>query len=129
MLVALGTIASAQSTGTEATMQAVTQLLNYCATHPDATIRYSASGMHLHIHSDASYLSELKARSRAGGNFFLSTAPSHPHAIPNPDSPSPPHNGAIHTHCSIIRAVLASTTEAELGALFFNQENHYRVRD
>ena len=39
MLVALGTLASAQSKGTEATAQAVTQLLNYCATHPEATIR------------------------------------------------------------------------------------------
>ena len=38
MLVALGTLASAQSKGTEATAQAATQLLNYCATHPDAVV-------------------------------------------------------------------------------------------
>jgi hypothetical protein len=38
LLVALGTIASAQSKGTEATMNAMVQLLNYCATHPNAKL-------------------------------------------------------------------------------------------
>jgi hypothetical protein len=59
LLVALGTLSAAQSKGTAATAQAITQLLNYCATHPDATIRFIASDMHLHIHSEASYLSEI----------------------------------------------------------------------
>jgi hypothetical protein len=45
MLVALGTIASNQSKGTQATAQALTQLLNYTAAHPDATVRYTASDM------------------------------------------------------------------------------------
>jgi hypothetical protein len=40
MLVALATIASNQSRGTQATAQALTQLLNYAAAHPDATVRY-----------------------------------------------------------------------------------------
>jgi hypothetical protein len=72
MLVALGTLSSAQAKGTQATAQAATQLLNYCATHPDATLCYRASGMGLHGHSDGSYLSETAARSRVGGIFFLS---------------------------------------------------------
>ena len=38
MLVVLGTLASAQTKGTEATATAVTQLLNCCATHPDAIL-------------------------------------------------------------------------------------------
>ncbi len=38
MLVALSTLASQQAVGTQATLHALTQLLNYCATHPDATI-------------------------------------------------------------------------------------------
>jgi hypothetical protein len=62
MLVTLGTLASAQSQGTVATALAITQLLNYCATHYNATVHFYASDMHLHIHSDASYLSKLKAR-------------------------------------------------------------------
>jgi hypothetical protein len=40
LLVALGTLASAQAQGTEeATTEAVTRLLDYYATHPDAVIR------------------------------------------------------------------------------------------
>jgi hypothetical protein len=72
MLVALGTLASQQADGTQATAKAVTQLLNYAAAHPDTAIRYIASDMYLHMHSNASYLSEAKARSRVGGTFFLS---------------------------------------------------------
>ena len=36
MLVALGTLATAQTKGTEATMKECVRLLNYAATHPDA---------------------------------------------------------------------------------------------
>jgi hypothetical protein len=92
MLVALGsTVASAQTNGTQATAQAVTQLLNYCATYPDATIRYHAVDMHLqHIHSDASYLSEREARSRSAGIHFLSFKP--PETPPGPDDEPPPFN-------------------------------------
>ena len=53
MLVTLSTLASQQSKGTAHTADAITQLLNYCATHPDAEIRYVASDMLLKIHSDA----------------------------------------------------------------------------
>ncbi len=126
MLVALGTLASSQSQSTQATALAVTRLLNYCATHPDAVLRYSASDMHLHVHSDASYLSESKARSRAGGLFFLSTKPKTYAASllpPTPDSKPPPLNGAIHVHCSIMDTVLSSATEAETGALFYNAKD------
>ena len=115
MLVALGTLASAQSRGTKATMKAAVQLLNYAATHPDAAICYYASGMQLHIHSDASYLSEALARSRVGGFFFLSGNDD-----PSPNAPAPPLNGAVHVVSSIMRNVMASAAEAELGGLFVN---------
>jgi hypothetical protein len=62
MLVAFGSLASAQANGTQSTAKACTHLLNYYATHPDAIIRYTVSGMVLHLHSDTSYLSEAKAR-------------------------------------------------------------------
>jgi hypothetical protein len=71
LVLTLGTLAAAQARGTEATAKAPTHLLNYAATHSDANIRYSASDMILHVHSDASYLSEPKARSRVGGHFYL----------------------------------------------------------
>lgn len=56
MLPALGTLATQQATPTMATLTAITQLLNYCATNPEATLRYTASDMVLHVESDASYL-------------------------------------------------------------------------
>jgi hypothetical protein len=70
MLVALGTLAAAQSHGIEATADTLTRLLNYAATHPDAQIRYTASDMTLYVHSNASYLSVAKARSRVEGKFL-----------------------------------------------------------
>eukprot|EP00957_Ditylum_brightwellii_P041191 3118277-Ditylum_brightwellii.AAC.1 len=66
MLVAIGTIAAAQSKGTEATAKAVEHFLDYCASHPNTTIRYTPSDMLLKVHSDASYLLVPEARSRAG---------------------------------------------------------------
>ena len=45
--------------------------LDYCATHPDAKIRYHASDMQLWIHSDASYLGEQEGKIRWGGHHFL----------------------------------------------------------
>jgi hypothetical protein len=120
MLVSLGTIASDQSKGTQATDQALTQLLNYAATHPDSTVRFTASDMYLHIHSAASYLSEAKARIPAGGAFFLSSKPHDPSIAPSPTITPPPHNGAIRTVSSIMRNIMASATEAELGDVFQN---------
>jgi hypothetical protein len=64
-------IATEQTKATEKTQAATNQMLDYQATHPDATIRYHAYDMTLHIHSDASYLSVSNARSRLGGLFFL----------------------------------------------------------
>lgn len=115
LLVALSTLAAAQSKGTEATAAACTQLLNYCATHPDATVRFHASDMVLHVSSDASYLSESQGRSRAGGCFFLSS-----HPAPSPDAAPPPINGPIHVVSTIMPHVLSSAAESELGALFIN---------
>ena len=63
--------------------------------------------MMLAAHSDASYLSEPKARSRAGGHFFLSN---------NVEMPS--NNGAILNIAHIIKHVMSSATEAELAALY-----------
>ena len=68
MLVALGTLGSAQTKGTQQTMEAAVDPLNYAATHPNAKVRFRASEMTLHIHSDASCLSEPEARSRVGGH-------------------------------------------------------------
>jgi hypothetical protein len=64
-------LASEQSNATEVTADKVIKLLIYCNTHPETKIRYHASDMILHIHSDASYLSENEAKIRAGGLFYM----------------------------------------------------------
>ena len=61
VMVALGDLKSLLKKGTQKTIDALTQLLNYAATHPNATVYFRRSGMILHIHSDISYLSEPKA--------------------------------------------------------------------
>jgi hypothetical protein len=61
VLMPLNDIATEQTKATEKTQAATNQLLDYLATHRDATIRYHASDMILHIHSDASYLSVSNA--------------------------------------------------------------------
>jgi hypothetical protein len=63
----INVLASEQSRATADTTDKVIKLLNYCNTHPETKIRYHASDMILHIHSDASYLSEREAKRRAGG--------------------------------------------------------------
>jgi hypothetical protein len=75
LLVALGTLSAAQSKGTAATAQAITQLLNYCATHPDATIRFIASKLHLHIHTDASYFRNFEPAPVQVATYFSVTSP------------------------------------------------------
>jgi hypothetical protein len=67
----LNDIATEQTTTTRKTNTVSGQLLDYLATHPDAKIRFHASDMILHIHSDASYLSVSNARSRFGELFYL----------------------------------------------------------
>ena len=71
ILPALSATASEQSNTTENTEKKVLKLLNYLATHPEANVRFHASDMVLNIHSDASYLSEPRARSRLAGYLFL----------------------------------------------------------
>ena len=71
LLATLRKIASRQSAATEEVATMIKQLLEYVATHSNTGIRYVASDMILNLHSDASYLSEPKAKSRAGGHFWL----------------------------------------------------------
>ena len=72
MSVALSAISACQSAPTEHTMEKTLFFLDYAASHPDAILMYAASAMILNIRSDASYLTEPKARSRAGSHWFMS---------------------------------------------------------
>ena len=49
------------------------QMINYAATHPEAITQYHVSGIILHMHIDASFLSVPGSKSRAGRYQYLST--------------------------------------------------------
>ncbi|KAG7366876.1 hypothetical protein IV203_029546 [Nitzschia inconspicua] len=113
MLPALGTISTQQAKPTTNTLTAITKFLNYAASNPDACVRYRTSGMHLHFESNASYLSEPKARSRYAGYHYLSEISDDPATSAAP-------NGAIHIPCQILKEVVSSAAEAELAGTFHN---------
>jgi hypothetical protein len=115
MLVALGSLALAQTKGIKATLQSMKQLLDYAATYPNTKIQYKASKMILMVHINTSYLSEPQARSHAGGYFYLRDGTTD-------HSPTNKPNGAILVHSTIMKMAVASTTEAEVGAIFYNAQ-------
>jgi hypothetical protein len=118
VLMPLNDIATEQTKATKKTQAATNQLLDYLATHPDATIRYHASDMILNIHSDVLYLSVYNARSRLGGLFFLRNK-------------SPKHdkiNGSILNVAAVIKKVVASAAESEVGACFHNAQSGAPLR-
>jgi hypothetical protein len=127
MLVALGELATRQTEGvaTKQVAEDVTHFLNYAATHPNAAIKYHASGMVLHVDSDASYLSVRKARSRVGGHHYLSSASADSTKAPVND---PPPNGPLHAVCASMKNVMASAAEAEMGGLFTNGQEAVILR-
>jgi hypothetical protein len=93
-------------------------MLDYLATHPDATIRYHASDMVLHIHSDASYLSVSNTFSRLGGLFFLGKKSHEQDTL----------NGSILNIAAVIKNVVASADESEVGACFHNAQSGAPLR-
>jgi hypothetical protein len=111
LLTPLSALAAQQAKPTTNTMKRVQQFLDFVATQEPAVLTYRRSGMVLAAHSDAGYLNESGARSRAGGHHFLSENVEHP-----------PNNGAIQNVAEIIKAVMSSASEAELGALFINAQ-------
>jgi hypothetical protein len=74
--------------------------------------------MILHIHSDASYLSVSNARSRLGGLFFCGDKSPHEDKL----------NGSILNMASVIKNVVASAAESEVGACFQNAQSGAPLR-
>ncbi len=117
LLPALSSLASQQANPMEKTMVLCKQFLDFMATQEDAVLTYRASDMVLAIHSDASYLSEPKSRSRAEGHMFMAGKDE-----------MPINNGAVLNILQIIRADMSSAAEAELGALFINAKTAVSMR-
>jgi hypothetical protein len=72
MCMALNSLASQHNktrVPTKHTAKKITKFLNYCATHPDATLAFYKSNMILYFYSDASCCSKPGAHSRYGGFF------------------------------------------------------------
>jgi len=105
-----------QSKRTQTTKNKVHHLLDYLSTHPTFVVTYKASDMILHIYSDASYLVEPGAKSRAGGYYYLSS-----HKFPK-------LNGPMHCMATLIKVITSSAAEAELGGLFLNATNVESMR-
>jgi hypothetical protein len=103
MLPAINKISAQQSKPTDAVFLAIDRLLQYAASHPNATITYHPSDMRLIIYSDASYLSETRARSRAGGVHLIG------HSGADAECNL---NGPIDCVSTIITTVVASAAEA-----------------
>ena len=119
MLVTLSKLSHMQAKPTQLTLQLIQHLLDYCATNPKATIRYKPSDMILKIHSDASYLSEPKARSRCGGHFYLGSKPVRKYTP----------NGAILNSTNVIQTVVTSAAEAEYVSLYINAKTGIPMRN
>jgi hypothetical protein len=118
VLVSINDIVTEQRKSTEKTQAATNQLLDYLATNPDATIRYHAPYMILHIHSNASYLSVSHAHSCLGGLFFCGEKP------PKEDT----LNESILNVSSVIKNVVASAAESEVGACFQSAQSGAPIR-
>ena len=116
MLHALNGLSTRVNDGTEMTMEALTHFLDYCYDNPNAVKLYKSSDMILHIDSDAAYLVEQGAKSRAGGYFYLG----------NKDGNL--INGSIHIIAKIIKHVMSSAAEAEIAALFLDAKAAIPIR-
>jgi hypothetical protein len=117
LLPALNSLASQQANLMEKTMELCKKFLDFMATQEEAILTYQASKMVLAIHSNALYLSKPKARSRAGGHMFMAGSEE-----------IPINNGAVLNISQIIKAVMSSAAEAELGALFINAKTAVSMR-
>jgi hypothetical protein len=118
LLMTLSSLGAQQAAATENTRTAIDQLLDYVATYPSDGTTYRASNMILAAHSDASFLSESKSRSRAGASIFLTE-----------NDPIPRLNGPVLTISQIVKFVMASAAEAELSALFITAREMVPLRN
>ena len=111
LLVGLSAIESQQAATTQRNNEAINKILDYCATYPEDVILYCSSDMVLCTHYDAGFHNESKGRSRAGAHILLSE-----------NDYMPLWNESILILSKIIKFVMSSASEAELGAIFITAE-------
>jgi len=86
--------------------------MDYVASHLDAILTFKKSNMILAIHSNASYLTESKARIMAGGHFYLA----------DESKEEEPSNGPVHSIAQVIRNMMTLAANSKIGALFINSK-------
>jgi hypothetical protein len=113
VLMVLSTIAVDQIKATERIMERCTQLLDYLAHNEDAKSAFPRVGYDLKYSFQCIVpIRGKKARSRACGHFFMGWMPKYGEPIQL--------NEAFHVSTTIIRFIVASAAEAELGPLYHN---------
>jgi hypothetical protein len=118
VLIPLNDIYTYQTRSTGKTQAAANPLLECLATFPDATIRYHKLDMILHIQSDASYLSVSNARIRLGDLFYCG----------NKTQQADKLNGSILNEASVIKKIVESAAESEVGECFQNAQSGVPLR-
>jgi hypothetical protein len=118
LLIMLNAIGVQQADQAENTLTEVNKLLNYVATYPSDGTTHRESNMTLAAHSDASFLSKSKSRSRVGSHIFVSE-----------NDPFPRTNGPVISIAWVIKTVMASAAEAELAALFTTAQEMVPLRN
>jgi hypothetical protein len=103
-IMTVNVLASEKTRSTSETAVKNIKLLNYCTTHPKATLRYHASDMILNIHSDVSYLSEREAKSRSGVFFYMGS---------KTDKSTRLAKGEILIISTVLKHIMPSAAEAE----------------
>ena len=93
LLPACNEISYQQAEPTTLTKEACEMLLDFCATYPNAKIRFYASDMILYVSSDAAYLVLPNAKSRIAGHYWLSNR-----IYDHPAKTPPKTNGPIFTN-------------------------------
>ena len=113
----LNDIAIATTNSTEETKKAIEHFLKYRATHPDAEILFRASDMILIGDSDGAYLVAAQAQSRAGGYHYCGSKDGNL------------WNGPVLIIANVLRNVMSSAVECEIGSLFPNVQEIFPLRN
>ena len=100
---AVSKVGSKQANPTRALLREVNHILRYLAGHPNTVLQYRPNDMKLHTVSDASFCSETKGRSRAGGVLYLGDC----------DENSHPKSSPVEVMSHIIDCIPDSAAEAE----------------
>ena len=117
ILVGLSNIGDQQNLATKQTTADIDQIIDHVATYPNDGITYRASDMILEAHSNAGFNNEAKSRSRSGAHILLSE-----------NDPTPEWDEAILTIAQIVKFVMSSAAEAELGLLYIIAKEMVPIR-